>query len=570
MVITDKMKEEIIKHIENILKEEGVENPIVNLVPSVYLDKGDYSTNVAMVYAKVIDNTPMYLAERIKSHLESRNVFGVTVANPGFINFFFDKKYFGENVREIIENGSEFGKNKNLSGQKTIIEYTDPNPFKEFHIGHLMPNIIGESISRIIEANGSEVKRANYQGDVGLHVAKAVWAVINHNIPLLEAYAYGHKAFSESDVIKNEIIEINKKIYDRSDKRINTIYDEGRKESLDYFENIYKKLGTKFDYYFFESEVADFGKKIVEQNIGNIFEKSEGAVVYKGENFDKKLHTRVFINKENLPTYEAKELGLSKIKYEKYPYDKSVIVTGNEIREYFNVLLSAMFQVFPELAEKTKHLPHGMLRLPEGKMSSRTGNIISSESLINRVTEKVLEKIKNPSLPQYSEKTVRGFSESEMEETSEIIAIGAIKYSILHQAIGGDIVFDFDKSISFEGDSGPYLQYSAVRAHSLLKKAEGVVSVSKNIPENWETTNLERLLERFPDVVARAGSEYAPHYIATYLVELAGEFNSFYAHHKIIDEGDLASPYRLALTQAFYQVMLTGLNLLGIKVPEKM
>jgi arginyl-tRNA synthetase len=564
------MKEEIIKHIENILKEEGVENPIVNLVPSVYLDKGDYSTNVAMVYAKVIDNTPMYLAERIKSHLESRNVFGVTVANPGFINFFFDKKYFGENVREIIENGSEFGKNKNLSGQKTIIEYTDPNPFKEFHIGHLMPNIIGESISRIIEANGSEVKRANYQGDVGLHVAKAVWAVINHNIPLLEAYAYGHKAFSESDVIKNEIIEINKKIYDRSDKRINTIYDEGRKESLDYFENIYKKLGTKFDYYFFESEVADFGKKIVEQNIGNIFEKSEGAVVYKGENFDKKLHTRVFINKENLPTYEAKELGLSKIKYEKYPYDKSVIVTGNEIREYFNVLLSAMFQVFPELAEKTKHLPHGMLRLPEGKMSSRTGNIISSESLINRVTEKVLEKIKNPSLPQYSEKTVRGFSESEMEETSEIIAIGAIKYSILHQAIGGDIVFDFDKSISFEGDSGPYLQYSAVRAHSLLKKAEGVVSVSKNIPENWETTNLERLLERFPDVVARAGSEYAPHYIATYLVELAGEFNSFYAHHKIIDEGDLASPYRLALTQAFYQVMLTGLNLLGIKVPEKM
>jgi arginyl-tRNA synthetase len=553
------MKEEIIKHIEDILKEEGVENPKVNLSPSVYLDKGDYSTNVAMVYAKAIDNTPMYLAERIKSHLESRNIFGVTVANPGFINFFFDKKYFEENVKKIIEQGVEFGKNNSLKGQKTIIEYTDPNPFKEFHIGHLMPNVIGESIARILDANGAEVKRANYQGDVGLHVAKALWAIKNHNKPLLEAYAFGHKSYDEDETAKQEMVDINKKIYDKSDAEINDIYEDGRKKSLLYFEVMYEKLGTKFDYYFFESEVAEFGKETVEKNIGSVFEKSDGAVVFKGDNYDKKLHTRVFVNKEGLPTYEAKELGLSKIKSDTYPYDKSIIITGNEINEYFKVLLKAMSLVFPDLSSRTEHVSHGMLRLPEGKMSSRTGNIISAESLIDQVQEKVLEKIKDGEL-----------SEEEKKETVHLVSIGAIKYSILHQAIGGDIIFDFDKSISFEGDSGPYLQYSAVRAQSLLKKAESVVSVSKNVPENWETTNLERILERFQDIVARAGSEYAPHYIATYLIELAGEFNSFYAQHKIIDEGDLSSPYRLAVTQAFYQVMLTGLDLLGIKVPEKM
>lgn len=546
------MKENLIQQIKNILKEEGVENPQVNLVPSSYLDKGDYSTNVAMVYAKEVGNTPMYLAERIKSHLESKNIFGVTVAHPGFINFFFDKKYFAESIK----NAGEI--EDNLKGEKIIIEYTDPNPFKEFHIGHLMPNVIGESISRILEAAGADVKRANYQGDVGLHVAKAVWALMKGKA-LNEAYAFGHKAHEEDEKAKAEIVSINKKLYDRSDEEINKIYENGRKESLYYFEQMYRTLGTKFDFYFFESEVADFGKEVVKKNIGEVFEKSDGAVVFRGENYDKKLHTRVFINKEGLPTYEAKELGLSKIKYERFRYDTSIIVTGSEINEYFKVLLAAMKQVFPDLAEKTRHISHGMMRLPDGKMSSRTGNVITAESLISDVKDKVLLKMKDGEI-----------TETEKEDVAEMVAIAAIKYSILRQSIGGDIIFDFDKSISFEGDSGPYLQYSAVRARSILKKAEGIVSASRALPDSWETTDLERILERFPDIVARAGSEYAPHHIANYLIELSSTFNSFYADHKIVDVEDIASPYKLAITQAFGGVMTKGLHLLGIKVPERM
>jgi arginyl-tRNA synthetase len=557
-VQVNKMKEKIIKNIEEILNELGIETPVVTLTVPSHRDKGDYSTVVAMSYAKELDQLPMYLAGEIKSKLEARNIFGITIANPGFINFFFDKKYYSENISKIISEGNNFGKNNNLQGQKTIIEYTDPNPFKEFHIGHLMPNVIGESIARIVEANGAEIQRANYQGDVGLHVAKAVWAM-KKGTDLMSAYAEGHKAYTEDEVAKSEIVEINKKIYDKSDAEINDLYESGRQKSLLYFEVMYKILGTKFDHYFFESEVADFGKETVLKNVPSVFEESEGVVVFRGENHDKKLHTRVFVNKEGLPTYEAKELGLAKLKYETYPYDASVVITGNEINEYFKVLLKAMSLVFPDLASKTKHISHGMLRLPEGKMSSRTGNVIKAESLITKVTEIVLEKMKDGEM-----------NDKEKEKVSTEVALSAIKYTILRQGIGGDIVFDFDKSISFEGDSGPYLQYATVRANSILKKAVGSVSVSKVAPENWQTTDLERLLERFPSVLERAGTEYAPHYITTYLTELAGEFNSFYATGKIIDEADASSPYRLALTESFVLVMTSGLNLLGISVPERM
>jgi arginyl-tRNA synthetase len=559
------MKEQLKKQIEEILKEMYVKDPQVVLGVPIYSEMGDYSTNVAMLYSKELGRKSLNLAEEIKKELESKHVPHISqikVVAPGFINFFFDQEFFSKNVSDALLLGEKYGKNKNLDGQKTIIEYTDPNPFKEFHIGHLMSNTIGEAISRITEAQGAEVRRACYQGDVGLHVAKAVWAVKSKKVAGVGwgvAYAVGNKAYEEDENAKKEIIKINKDIYEKSDLEINELYENGRIFSLAYFESIYKKLGTKFDYYFFESETGKFGKEIVEKNVPNIFEKSDGAIVFHGEKYDPSLHTRVFINKEGLPTYESKELGLSKIKYDKYYYDLSVVITGNEINEYFRVLLKAMSLVFPELAEKTKHLSHGMLRLPTGKMSSRTGDVITAESMIEEVKSKVLEKMAD-----------REMDENKKSEIAEIVAIGALKFSILKQAIGKDIIFDMEKSVSFEGDSGPYLQYATVRANSILKKAPTHEMAGDSVPENWQTTNLERMIERYPSVVERAGREYSPSHIVTYLVELAGEFNSFYAKHKIIDENDPTSPYKLSLTQSFANIMTSGLNLLGIKVPDMM
>ena len=237
---------------------------------------------------------------------------------------------------------------------------------------------------------------------------------------------------------------------------------------------------------------------------------------------------------------------MNKRKFELEPdLYKSVIITGNEINDYFKVLLCAMKQIFPELAEKTLHFSHGMLRLPTGKMSSRSGDVITAENLIEMLKEKV--------------------------KGDERVAIGAIKYMILRQAIGGNIIFDLEKSVSTEGDSGVYLQYSYARANSILKKAkESKIMSTCEVDNIWQTTELEKLLYKFPEVVLRAGQEFAPHYIVSYLTELARAYNSFYGNNQIIGEKDPASPYKVALSEAFSIAMRNGLNVLGIPVLEKM
>ncbi len=503
------------------------------------LKMGDYTTNVAIKHQAEKQDIFAY----IEAH-KPEGVEKVEMVGPGFINFSLAPEFFRNSLGEVMEKGENFGKGEHAKGYKVMVEHTDPNPFKEFHIGHLMPNVIGSTIARICEWNGAEVKQANYQGDKGLHVAKAVWA-IRKGEGQKTAYAAGNKAYEESAEAKAEIEALNKQIYAGTDEKVSEIYEAGKKASLAYFEAIYTRLGTKFDYYFFESETAPVGEKLVRENIGRVFEESDGAIVFKGENVDPSLHTRVFINSQGIPTYEAKDLGNAKNKYDAYPYDLSVVVTGNEIKEYFKVMLAAMNQVLPELAKKTKHLPHGMLRLPSGKMSSRTGSVILAEDLIEEVKEKV--------------------------KGDEQVAVAAIKYMILRQAIGNDIVFDFEKSVSTEGDSGVYLQYAHARAGSILGKG-GKGENRDNISilgEMGEIREIERLLYRFPEVIERAGAEYAPHYIVTYLTEIASAFNNFYAHEQVLD-GSPQSAYRLAIVEAFKTVMKNGLTILGIPAPERM
>jgi arginyl-tRNA synthetase len=230
-------------------------------------------------------------------------------------------------------------------------------------------------------------------------------------------------------------------------------------------------------------------------------------------------------------------------------------------------MLKALSLIYPELAEKTMHVSHGMLRLPEGKMSSRTGKVITAVSLLDTIKQTIIEKMISREIP-----------EKEKKETAEKVAVGSLKYSILKQVTGKDIIFDFDKSISFEGDSGPYLQYSYARAKSILRKAknDGVVflvrsfKVHKVESKETEINLLEKLLYRFPEVVERAGDEYSPHYIASYLIEISSAFNNFYGNNKIVDKADMSSPYKVALTEAFSEVLKKGLSLLGISAPEKM
>lgn len=552
------MKTEIKKIIEKALKQLHIKDVVFGVEVPGDTEHGDYSSNVSLAISKKIGKNPLEIANLIKDEIGNNKLFDkVEIAGPGFINFFISSQITLENIKKI---NKDFGKNAELKDKKVIIDYTDPNPFKDFHIGHLMSNAIGESLSRIFEFQGAKVKRVCYQGDVGIHVAKAIWGKINNeNLAWGQAYAYGAQKYEDDENVKKEITELNKIIYNRSDKKINELYDQGKKDSLKHFDEIYKKLNTKFDYFIFETETGDVGGKIVEKGLKvGIFEKGEkGAVIFRGEKCG--LHTRVFINSEGLPTYEAKDLGLAEAKYKRYKYDKSVVVTGNEVNEYFKVMLCAMKEVLPKLAEKTKHIGHGMLRLPEGKMSSRTGKVVTGESLLEKVQNLVTEKIKE-----------RDLSDIEKKEVAEKVAVGAIRYSILKQSIGSDIIYDFNKSISFEGDSGPYLQYAYTRAQSILRKAkeENIKASFVKLPQ--EVTKLEKMMRYFPEVVLQASQNYEPHIILTYLTKLAGEFNNYYAKNKIVDKGESISSYRVALTKAFAQVMENGMWMLGIETLNKM
>jgi arginyl-tRNA synthetase len=562
--------------IAEILAGLGIPDANFSVERPAELSHGDWSTNVAMVAAKKCGKNPKVFAEEVVQLLVAQkdsDIESVAVAGPGFINITLSKEYF---IHAIVAALSDevYGNNATLDGKKVIVEYTDPNPFKEFHIGHLMSNTIGESLSRLIEASGAETKRACYQGDVGMQIACPVWVMLKARLPdaslshsekiafLAQAYVLGATALKADEGAKAEITAINKKIYDRSDQEVNRCYDIGRSWSLDYLETVYKRLGTNhgdgkaFNFYFFESKTGVFGKEVVEKNTPEIFEESDGAIVYKGDEA-KGLHTRVFINKEGLPTYEAKELGLAQIKYDTYNYDTSIVVTGNEVNDYFKVLLDAMARVFPELAQKTEHYGHGMLRLPTGKMSSRTGDVITAEALIEETKTKALEKIAGSV-----------FSESERDQVAEAVAIGAIKYSILRQAGGKDIIFDFEQSLSFEGDSGPYLQYTHARTKSLLAKAEGKIADVRTIGD-CDIRPLHKYLLRFPEVVVRAENERAPHHVATYLIEVAREFNAFYGNTIILD-GAPDEGYKLALVTLTSRILSRGLSLLGIAAPERM
>jgi arginyl-tRNA synthetase len=536
---------------------------------------GHYSTNVAMRLAKARGVAPLELARELAAKIVAEVSAGffdrVEAITPGFINFWL-KKETVQAAFGAVAGDERFGGNESMHGKMVMVEFTDANPFKLFHIGHLMSNTIGESFARLYEAAGAKVRRANYYGDIGLHIAMSVWSMerLAGDMPtegddvakkmdfLGKAYAFGAKAYKDDPAATKVIGEVNKKIYDRSDEKINALYDKGLAWSLEYFETIYKRLGTKFDDYFPESTVAQAGLEVVRAH-PDIFVESEGAVIFPGEKYG--LHTRVFITSQGLPVYEAKELGLNKKKFELYPLDLSVVVTGNEIKDYFTVLLKAMELTIPDVAAKTRHAPHGMLRLPTGKMSSRTGDVITAVSLIDQAKEGLA--------PHVSEKT--DLTAEERANVLEVVAVGALKYSILRQSPGQDIIFDFDKSLSFEGDAGPYVQYAYARLKSILRKAgEGATADFAKLDSEVELSLMRKIFE-FPDVVLHAQEKLLPSALVNYIYKLAVAANKFYETTPILKDEDAARRgARLALVEVAARTIKSGLKLLGVETLEKL
>jgi arginyl-tRNA synthetase len=547
------MKELLRNRVVAALAKLGIESAEVVIEHPGEIAHGDYATGAALRFAKQLNLSPKITAESIVANLGTiAGIERVEIAGPGFINFHLSKEAVAASM-ETARSEDMWGANATLAGKKIMVEYTDPNPFKEFHIGHLMSNAIGESIARLLQFSGAEVKRANYQGDVGPHVAKTIWAIRTGVVAAGkwgEAYVAGNAAYESNEEAKKEIDAINAQVYDRSDGAINALYDSGRAVSLAHFEELYTMLGTKFDHYFFESATAPRGLEVVRANAG-VFEESDGAIVYKGEKAG--LHTRVFITSRGLPTYETKDLGLALMKTEAWDFDHSITITANEQKEYFAVVVAAMREIMPEIAAKIRHITHGMMRFAEGKMSSRTGNVITGESLLQDLAEAAKARAAESRA-------------DDAEKLAQDVAVAAVKYQVLKQVAGKDIVFDRERALSLEGDSGPYLQYAHARTHAIVEKAQESGVVAQAEPTD---ADVPRLLRRFPEIVAYASEMREPHLLTTYLTALAASFNSWYAQEQILD-GTPAAAHKVAITDAVRKTLKNGLWILGIPAPERM
>lgn len=548
------MLEQLQVAIKEMVLRQGWPMSDFSLTPTEDLAHGDFTTNIGFLLAKELKQKPVEVATALMIALKANlpaNVAKIEAVG-GFINFYLTPNYFAQAIKNILDKSENYGRGTWLAKQRVIVEYTDPNILKDFHAGHLMSNVIGESLSRLLVWGGAEVKRACYQSDVGMGIAKALWGKQQQPAATWgQAYAHGATAYEENEEAKKAIAEINKQVYAGATGELKKLYESGKAESLAEFGKMYATLGTNFDFNFFESETGPVGKKLVEENIGKVFDESKGAVVFLGEKVG--LHTRVFLNSDGLPTYEAKELGLAKLKSEQWQYDQAWVITGNEVNEYFKVVQAAIKLVLPNLGGEIKHVGHGMLRLASGKMSSRAGNVVLANTLLQELESEVEAKMSG-----------RDLLASEKEQIKQQVAVAAIKYTILKQAPGRDVIFDPKQSLSLEGDSGPYIQYTYVRAKAVLGKSEKTpepTSAATILP-------LEKLLTRFPLVAERAGRESAPQYVTTYLTQLAGAFNHFYATEKIIG-GEHEARY-LALTAATAHTLQNGLSLLGISTPERM
>lgn len=617
----EKIRAQLTAIIEKVF---GVTGVAVELMPAPEGTGADFATNVAMRLAKPVGKAPREVAEDLRRELAaSGELMGVevTVAGPGFLNFRLGLAELKRQADEVVGRlGAAEGLVQDYAGKMVVAEFSDPNPFKVLHVGHLYTSVVGEAISRLLECAGAKVARANFGGDVGLHVGKTLWAVRERGYQpadltierIAECYVGGTRAYEENEAAKAEITRLNKAIYAiaergegdaveaegevagaasadetelADDKELAQLYWRGRELSYEYFKEFYARIGVKFDKFYPESAVAGRGLEEVRGHLGTVYEESDGAVVYRGEKVG--LHTRVFINREGVPTYEAKDVGLLFTKWDDWKFDESVVITGNEQKDYMRVVLASVREYAPELVERTQHLTHGLVKLAGNvKMSSRKGNFIKAVDVLDGV-EELLRRDGRAKSEEGQEVLAEG-QEDRGERVDPRLVLAAVKYAFLRYKMGGDIIFDPQESVSMTGNSGVYLLYSAVRAKKILAKVEGGAEIlskkvvqkegnrglsKKVVQENpVETEEFERKLYKkivqYGEVLPVAIREKAPHKICTYLYELAQEFSRFYEAVPVA--GSAREQERTELVRADLAVMQHGLGLLGIEIPEEM
>ncbi|MDP6432011.1 MAG: arginine--tRNA ligase [SAR324 cluster bacterium] len=542
---------------------------------------GDYALP-CFSFSKTLRRSPAViaseLADKLQKHLLPNAPFTHIQARGPYLNFTVSAVAVAEAVLPDIFHGNYFKEPSSLKREKVMIEYSQPNTHKGFHVGHLRNVALGDSLCRIYLYNGYDVVGANYIGDIGSHIAKCLWYLKNHNTEdppenypgewLGELYANAVRKLEAAEdqekiSFQDELSQLLRKI-DEKDEEIYQEWETTREWSLKDFHEIYEWLDVKFDHFFYESEVDEEGRKIVIEGEKNgIFKKSEGAI---GIDLDEEGFGFFMLLKSDGNTlYSTKDLALARQKFDNFDVKRSIYVVGAEQTLHFKQVFATLKRMGYKQAEKCFHLPYALVMLPEGKMSSREGNVI----LFSQLRTKIIESIQSTHLEEHRKE----WSRKELDETSQKIAVAAIKYGMLNQDSNKNIVFSMDDWLVSEGDTGTYLVYAYVRIRSIGRKISRKVSpdVDFSLLTHPNEKKLLRQLLDFNKTVFNAGEQFRPSLLARMLYEFSKDFSRAYNTCSVMhSETEHLKSARLLLFHCVAETLQQGLKLLGITPPERM
>lgn len=576
------IKNELAKQLEGISKAS--QDEILSSFESPKEDFGDLATKIAFLLASKEKKNPVQIAkeltEKLNEKLKNKKInFVERIETKGpYINFYFNNEFYSEALKKILKEKEKFGTEKKTKkdSKKIMVEFFDSNTHKGVHIGHIRTMCLGEAVSRILEYSGNEIIRANYQGDIGPHVAKCLWGLINiykEKAPstnrgtwLGKVYADASDKIKGNEKLEKEVQEITVKLY-AGDKKLTELWKKTRQWCLEDFKSMYKEFNVNFDEFYFESETQEIGMKLVKDFLKKgIVKEDQGAIIIDFK--DEDLGVCVLITKEGYPLYPTKDIGLAKLKFDNYNLQRSIHVVGKEQEFYFKQLFKAFekigseMPVFEKAAKVSHHLVYELVMLPEGKMSSREGTLVLYEDLREKLLELTKQEVK---------KRHEDWSSEEVEKTAMQIALAAIKFSMLRRESNRVLLFNWDEALNLEGDTGPYLQYAYVRAKGILEKTKEKSVVNPKYNFNEQEKKLIKKLCEFPELIEKTARDMAPNYLADYLIDVAGYFNKFYTTSRVLNaESDVETKTRLGIVSASGILLKNGLDLLGIECPEKM
>jgi len=563
-------KEAIIR----LLKKEVKEPIELETPPDSKL--GDYAFP-CFGLAKELKKSPIEIARDLALKLKPNKYIREIKSTGPYINFFVNNEILNQAIlKEILNQKEKYGSSVKKN-KRVVVEFPAPNTNKPLHLGHVRNMLIGESLSRILEFNGYNVFRVNLNNDRGIHICKSMLAYKkwgNAKTPESENkksdhlvgdfYVFFNKNLKKHPELENEVQDMLRK-WEAGDKETVDLWKKMNNWAFKGFNETYKKFGIKHDKVYNESEHYKKAKDVVLDGLKKgIFKKDEdGNVFVELEKY--KMPNKILLRADSTSVYMTQDLMLAQLKYKDFKMDRSIFVVGSEQKLHFRQLFKILELIGFKNIDGCYHLAYGMIYLPEGKMKSREGTVIDADNIVEDMISLAKKEIQKR----------HDLDKKEIDKRAEQIGMGALIFFILKYDALKDFVFNPKESISFEGETGPYIQYAHARICSILRKSrikvENLIKdANLSLLKEKEETELIKLLGKFPELVENAASSYRPSLISRYLLDLSQGFNEFYHIHQILKEKEEVKNTRILLIYCIRQVLKNGLNLLGIEAPEKM